>query len=416
MLQKQPNEYVYYDIEINQEIKFFSEKFLAFSNEGNLIFENDTTRSAKIIDPLTFEDITPLNYHHYRFLSPDGKLYSQLSIKVKYYDKVKGNYIDQAEVVKFRQELDDPSLIYLFSAAGKKREAEIFKARIDSNRKKYYENNRTKLNQIGIEDYTKVNSHTVVRVEKYTEIGVVGTNKTVEINFPEDLAYYNYASFSYDNNYFGYVGKPSSNGLIHLFKLNFNENNNTLEVLDSYLSRYPRYASWVCGFSKSGYFATYDSTPDTYILKADAELFEQKTSDEDLRKNIFGDESTIYRSYRKWNEIKGKNFLCFSPSGNYLALSEQSYEPLTLGGYGHQESSVIHIAKTINGEIIDSFLGHGDRIKDDKNKKVVFVAFSEDEKQIMSMSTDGVVIVRNIIVKLARIDKTATNAGEFASR
>jgi hypothetical protein len=416
MLQKQPNEYVYYDFENDQEIKFFTEKFLAFSKEGNLIFENDTTRAAKIIDPMTFEDVTPLNYHHYRFLSPDGKLYSQLSIKVKYYDKIQANYIVQEAVVKFRQELDDPSSIYLVTTDEKKREAEIVKARIDSNRKKYYENNKTKLNQIGIEDYKKVNSHTVVRVEKSTEIGIVGTNKTVEINFPEDLAYYNYASFSYDNNYFGYVGKPSANGLIHLFKLNFNENNNTLEVLDSYLSRYPRYASWVCGFSKSGYFATYDSTPDTYILKADAELFEQKTSDEDLRKNIFGDETTIYRSYRKWNEIKGKNFLCFSPSGNYLALSEQGYEPLTLGGYGHQESSVIHIAKTTNGEIVDSFLGHGDRIKDDKNKKVVFVAFSEDEKQIMSMSTDGVVIVRNITLQLGRIDKTVTKTEEYASR
>lgn len=416
ILQKQPNEYVYYDIENDQEIKFFSEVFIAFSKEGNLIFENDTTRAAKIIDPLTFEDVTPLNYHHYRFLSPDGKLYSQLSIKVKYYDKIQANYIDQAVVAKFRQELDYPSSIYYVTTDEKKREAEIIKAGIDSNRKKYYEINKTKLNQIGIEDYSKLNSHTVVRVEKSTEIGVVGTNKTVEINFPEDLSYYNYASFSYDNNYFGYVGKPSANGLIHLFKLNFNENNNTLEVLDSYLSRYPRYASWVCGFSKSGYFATYDSTPDTYILKADAELFEQKTSDEDLSKNIFGDETTIYRSYRKWNEIKGKNFLCFSPSGNYLALSEQGYEPLTLGGYGHQESSVIHIAKTTNGEIVDSFLGHGDRIKDDKNKKVVFVAFSEDEKQIMSMSNDGVVIVRNITLKLARIDKTATKTEEYASR
>ena len=108
--------------------------------------------------------------------------------------------------------------------------------------------------------------------------------------------------------------------------------------------------------------------------------------------------------------------MCFSPSGNYLALSEQGYEPLTLGGYGHQESSVIHIAKTTNGEIIDSFLGHGDRIKYEKNKKVVFVAFSEDEKQIMSMSTDGVVIVRNITLQLARIDKTANKTEEYASR
>lgn len=417
MLQKQPNEYAYYDIENDIEIKFFTEKFLAFSKEGNLIFENDTTKSAKIIDPLTFEDVTPLNYHHYRFLSPNGKLYSQLSIKVRYYDKIQENYIDQAAVIKFRQELDEPSSIHLVMDAARKGQTEIIKTRILLNRKKYFEINQSKFIQLGITDFQKINSHTVVKVEKSTEIGIVGTNKTVEINFPEDLAYYNYASFSYDNNYFGYVGKPSGNGLIHLFKLNFNENNNTLEVLDSYLSRYPRYASWVCGFSKRGYFATYDSTPDTYILKVDAELFEQKTSDDDLRKNIFGNDSTIYRSYKKWNEIKGKNFLCFSPSGNFLSLSEQGYEPLTLGGYGHQESSAIHIAKTSNGEIVDSFLGHGDRIKDDKNKKVVFVAFSEDEKQIMSMSADGVVIVRNIELELVRADKSETaKAEEYASR
>jgi WD40 repeat protein len=79
-----------------------------------------------------------------------------------------------------------------------------------------------------------------------------------------------------------------------------------------------------------------------------------------------------------------------------LALSEQGYEPLTLGGYGHQESNVVHIAKTNTGEIIDSFTGHGDKIKDNKTKKVTFVAFSEDEKRIMTLSYDGVVIIRDI--------------------
>ncbi len=94
--------------------------------------------------------------------------------------------------------------------------------------------------------------------------------------------------------------------------------------------------------------------------------------------------------------IKGKNFLCFSPTGVFLALSEQGYEPLTKGGYGHQESNVVHIAKTNSGEIIDSFTGHGDKIKDNKTKKVTFVAFSEDEKRIMTLSSDGVVIIRDL--------------------
>ena len=194
---------------------------------------------------------------------------------------------------------------------------------------------------------------------KYTDYDVasspVKTDVIAEVHFPTDLAYFNYAAFSYDNNYFGYVGKPSSNGLIHIFKLDFNSHNKTLSVVDSYLSRYPRYASWVCGFSKQGYFATYDSTPDTYIIKADEELFQNKHTDKELKENIVRNTSTIYSTYSKWIEIKGKNFLCFSPSGNFTALSEQGYEPLTLGGYGHQESGALHIASTSEGIIFDSF-------------------------------------------------------------
>ena len=106
--------------------------------------------------------------------------------------------------------------------------------------------------------------------------------------------------------------------------------------------------------------------------------------------------NNIYHTYKKWNIIKNKNFLCFSPSGNFLALSEQGYEPLTLGGYGHQESNVVHIAKTDSGKIINSFTGHGDKIKNNTQKKVTFVAFAEDESRIMSLSCDGVVIIRDI--------------------
>lgn len=409
MLQKKPNEYVYYDIENDQEIKLFSEKFLAFSKEGNLIFENDTTRAAKIIDPLTFEDVTPLNYHHYRFLSPDGELYSQLALKTRYFDLLENRYIDAAKYNQYKMELDGPSS-YLLTDEKK------IKNVLLQNRERFYHLNIEKLNELNIKTFEKLTTNSFIRIEKFTEIGIVGTGITSEITFPSDVVYFNYASFSYDNKYLGCVGKPSSNGLIKLFKLSYERGEQRLVISDELLSRYPRMASWVCGFSKTGYFATYDSTPDTYIIKVDEELFQQKTTDDELKKNIWSDDISIYSSYKKWIKIKGKNFLCFSPSGNFLSLSEQGYEPRTLGGYGHQESSVIHIARTTNGEIVDSFLGHGDRIKDDKNKKVVFVAFSEDEKQIMSMSNDGVVIVRNITLQFARIDKKATKAEEYASR
>lgn len=390
VLQDESNKYSFYDIEKGETINFISGNFLAFRNDGSLIVEQDGTRAVKIIDPKTFQDITPPNYHHYRFMSPDGKLYAQVSSKVRYFHKLNGKEIKADEVARIRQDLDEPSFFL------QEEEREKAKIKVTKNRKEIYDSFKNQFEEIGIEDYNKITSQSVVKVEKFTEIGITGTNIITEVHFPDDLAFYNYSAFSYDNKYFGYVGKPSSNGLIHLFKIDFDEVNSKLIVSDTYLSRYPRYASWVCGFSQTGYFATYDSTPDTYILFVDDGLFDSKTTEVELRQNIYKSKTNIYHTYNKWNEIKGKNFLCFSPTGNFLALSEQGYEPLTLGGYGHQESNVVHIAKTGSGQIIDSFTGHGDKIKDNKTKKVTFVAFSEDEMRIMTLSSDGVVIIRDI--------------------
>ncbi|WP_145990491.1 hypothetical protein [Psychroflexus sp. MES1-P1E] len=398
VLQDDSNKYQWFDIEKNETVRFFSGNFLSFSKEGSLIIEEDGTRDVKIFDPLTFSDITPPNYHHYRFLSPDGMLYSQLVLKTRYFNKLNGNEINIDEVSKYRRDLDTSSMFISMNPT-KMQEYEREKDRVNKNRRKFFEKNKSSFDELDIDDHSKITSQTVVKVEKFTEIGIVGTNITTEILFPEDLAYYNYAAFSYDNKYFAYVGKPSSKGLIHLFKLDYVESNNELLVIDSYLSRYPRYASWVCGFSKTGYFATYDSTPDTYLLKIDEELFESKTDEIELRENIHNSKSNIYHQYHKWNEIESKNFLCFSPSGEFLALSEEGYEPKTLGGYGHQESNAVHIAITETGKIIDSFTGHGDKIKENRRKKVTFVAFSEDEKRIMTLSSDGVVVIRDLKIK-----------------
>ena len=361
---------------------------MAFKNDGSLIVEDDSTKAVKIIDPKTFQDITPPNYHHYRFISPDGKLYAQVASKVRYFNKLTGDKISEKEASKYRQELDNPDYFL--------QEKEQAKLKVEENRRQIFETYRSEFEKAGIEGHINVNSNTVVKTERYTELGIVGTNVSTEILFPEDLIYHNYSAFSYDNKYFGYVGKLDPNGLIHLFKIDFDESNSKLTIIDTYISRHPKRATWVCGFSKTGYFATYDSIPVTYILQVDDEFFDNKTSETELKQNLLKSEMSIYSSYNKWTEIEGENFLCFSPSGDFLALSEQGYHPLTLGGYGHQESNAVHIAKTNTGQILDFFTGHGDKIKDDKKKKVTFVAFSEDEKRIMTLSSDGVVIVRDI--------------------
>lgn len=396
VLQKETNEYLWYDIEKGEVVKFFSGKFLAFNKEGNLVIEEDSSRSARIYDPLTFTDITPPNYHHYRFLSPDESLYAQVSTPlVRYYHKIDGNELTPSEMQSIRQRYDLP-IFYQYSTSISAEQYGREKRRIDANRMKYFSSNEKKLREKHINSYDQVEFDTLVKTEKYIKIGIVGTEVTADIILPEDLEYYNYAAFSYDNQYFGYVGKPHSDGLIHLFKLNYNPVHKTLTTAHSYITRYPRYASWVCGFSKTGFFATYDSTPDTYIVKVTDQLFTSNTTDQIIRENLVIDESRIIRSFQTWHEIPGKNYLCFSPSGKFIAVSEQGYEPLTLGGYGHIESNDVHIVETESGKIVDSYTAHGDSIKQDKVNKVTFVAFSEDERRIMTLSNDGVVVVRDI--------------------
>jgi hypothetical protein len=390
MLQDESNTYSFYDIKKGESINFFSGNFLAFRKDGSFIIEEDNTRAVKIIDPETFEEITPPNYHHYRFMSPDGKLYAQVSSKGRHIHILKGIEINANQVTKIREELDEPSISL------NEKEREKAKIKVAQNRKEIFNLFNNQFKELGILDYNKITSQSVVKMERYTEIGITGTDKVTEVQFPIDLAFYNYSAFSYDNKYFGYVGKPSRRGLINLFKIEFDEANAKLVISDTYLSRYPDYASWVCGFSKTGYFATYDSTPDTYIIKVEDSLFKNKTDEIELRRNIYKSKTNIYNHYNNWNKINGKNFLCFSPTGNFLALSEQGYEPLTQGGYGHQESNVVHIAETASGKILDSFTGHGEKIKDNRIKKVTYVAFSENENKIMTLSSDGVVILRDL--------------------
>jgi WD40 repeat protein len=393
VLQEKKNTYCYYDIERNERINFVSGNFLAFTNDGSLIMENEK-KSIKIIDPKTFQEVTSPNYRHYRFLSPDGKLYAQISTKTRYMHRLKEIEIPVSQLKLIRFFIDMPKNI------SNQDEIEKEKLKVERNRKELFDKFRSRCLELKILSPEQINSEKIIRKERFIEIGIVGTDVIAEIPVPGDLEYYNHASFSYDNKYFGFVGKPTFNGLIHLYQLAFDESKATLKTNNSYLTRLPKRASWVCGFSKTGYFATYDSIPDTYLIYVDDSLFENKLFEFDLRNKLKQKKVNLYHSFKNWNVIEKKNFLSFSSSGEFLALSEQGYDPLTLEGHGHQESHVVHIAKTESGEIFNSFSGHGDSISYNKIKNVVFVAFSEDEKKIMTLSSDGVVFIRNISLSL----------------
>lgn len=391
VLQDESNKFSFYNIDKNETIHFFSGTFLAFRNDGSLLMEEDYSRTIKIIDPITFKDITPPNYHHYRFISPDEKLYAQTSLKKKYFNILTGQELTDKEITILKQKFDYPNFVQLDDTIKQKQ------LNVDINRLQIFNAYKEKFKSLGINDYNKINSQQLIVQDKYVEIGIIGTDNKKEIIIPTDTQFYNYAAFSFDNKYIGIVGKPELNSnnksLILLCSIAFDESKQQLELLQYTISRICKKAAWICGFSKTGYFGTHDSTPNTFIIKIDNSIFFHEIG---LKNNINNLNSNINEIPNKWNVIRDKNFLCFSPSGVFFALSEKGYEPLTLGGYGHQESNVVHIAKTESGVIINSFMGHGDKIKGDIHKNVTFVAFSEDESRIMTLSSDGVVIIRDL--------------------
>ena len=92
--------------------------------------------------------------------------------------------------------------------------------------------------------------------------------------------------------------------------------------------------------------------------------------------------------------------MAFSPSGKYMALSKQGYIPYREGEFwGHVPSCDIYISESKNPyQEICHFCDHGDEITGVAymHDTVSSTSFSFDEKRILSVSRDGVVVVRNL--------------------
>lgn len=364
ILQEEYGKYLFYDLQTETTTEFFSGKFVAFTNEGNVIYNENKTRNTVIIDPLTLKIITPSNYHYYRFISPDGNLFAPLSAIFKYYDNIKNNFVQKEDLIELNNLLNYPDKIT-------EEESNI----ISENRVKYFNENIDYFKKENIKSPKEIQVNSIIKQKKFIEIGVVGCEAKGLLELPPDLTFLNYVAFSYNSNYIACVGATSSKGFITFCKYNFDKFKNILIIEDVITTRFQN-AIWVCGFSRNNWLAFYDSAPYTYMLKSNDNLILNQID---------------------YTKLENRhNFLCFSNTGNLMALSEQGYNALSRNGSGHQPSTNLHILETDTRKILMSFNEHGDEIKGTKTSNLSFVAFSKDEKRIMSLSKDGVVIVRNI--------------------
>ena len=217
----------------------------------------------------------------------------------------------------------------------------------------------------------------------------MGTGEIVaKIKLGNPLWFLNYVAFSQDSKYVAIAGRyPDGSGLGGLFLI-YN-----LESQSVVLNETSSYAVWMTAFSKKGAVAAYTTNPITFL--ADSQDNYPNASSKDC-----------------W--IVNHNFLTFSPDGEYFACSQQGYVPyknhkgIINPNWGHQYSSLVEIRsiKKPDEELThfsdlagasnssrQRILGIADTFR---GQSVSSVSFSNDNKKLLMVGKDGVVIVRNL--------------------
>lgn len=143
-------------------------------------------------------------------------------------------------------------------------------------------------------------------------------------------------------------------------------------------------AVWNVAFSANNALAAYTSNPMTFFA---------------------ANEDEFLSMCNKGKIMEGNNFLTFSPDGEYFALSQQGYISKydkygnARDNWGHQPSSLVEIRRTLAKEsklIAYSDLGDSGISETSHCESVASVSFSNDNKRLMMVGNDGVVIIRNL--------------------
>ena len=364
------NGLVLYDFLTGEETKFNTDKGIQNSVNGYRPYcSKDYYSLPVIVDPVTMRTINNEFLSQYRFSNADGSVY-YLRREIRCYLRSDGKLISKEEYDALCKEYNYPQNPF---GIVKPEEEKSNKRRqyLDSIGKglgsgPFWGGPPFDLIVAGFVDY---------RIVRKEEVAIVCKNGIeIEVPIGPPLYYMNYMAFSSDARRVAIAGKyKDASGLCVIYDMEERRvlHRSTSDKIEGGVGKTK--AIWLASFNKDGLVAYYDSTPDTYLVDADG----------------------------GWKRIGGRSFLTFSPSGKYIAFSRQGYIPLESGSafWGHVPSCDIDIARVEAPELIlCHFNDHGEGIVGTgvRRETVATASFSVDERKILSVSNDGVVVVRNL--------------------
>lgn len=352
------------------------------------LFTTPTSLQPVLVNPVTKQRIEANEMSNFQFVSPDGKLYADTRLKeyIEHYEIETDTLISNEEFRKLQAKYTYPW--------NEKRGSTAWKI-ITENRKQlileHFEYLNEKYPKLFKDDLTGNKwadsvLDTKDRVEYflgrlYGERGIAIIRRSNDdseysrIDLGSPLMYINYVSFSYDSKYVAIAGYRNSGGLFLVYDL---ETKSTIVHEDT--SR----AVWNVAFSAINALASYTSNPKTLFAANKEEYINMCDRD---------------------RIIEGHNFLTFSPDGMYFALSQQGYiSKYDINGnvrdnWGHQPSSLVDIRSVLSQEdTLTEFSDLSDSGISETSSRasVASVSFSNDNKRLMMVGNDGVVIIRNL--------------------
>lgn len=362
-------------------------------------------------DPITLKRIGAEEMSDHIFMSPDGNYTADLQKKTIRFNRLTKEEITSKEFQDICKKYNwdsrsdenekDQKIIARKNLLEEYGASRLFERLYQRNKEFIHRRSDGKIEENEIENrIQKLNSSKekeyLESEEKFTELfidnlGYVSykekeSDEEMRVLIGRSTRYLNYVSFSYDSRYLAFGAKMavdtwrhSEDGVFEIFDLR------KKEVVIRRDSPFELCAVWMTMFNKNGDVAYYDSSANTYISYAESE-------------------------YKKSKEAKGKSLLCFSPTGRYIALSDQKYIDYAHHpneNWGHQPSGNIFIHDANNLEkCLEQYNDFGDGISGTtamtrRAGNVASAAFSSDERRLLAVGDDGVIVIRNLHLNLA---------------